>query len=485
MKKLSPLLFPLLLLAGCKTVGPDFQRPETAASGAYAQPGAIAKGPVAALGQGPQLRWWESFGSPELDVLVNRALAQNHSLAASVATLERVGERARAVTGQAQPQAEANARISHQQVNLSGFGLDPGSFGVALGNPEFTLYSVGGGISYDLDLFGGKRRASERALADAETQLRETEAAHLTIAGRVVMQVLTIAALNDRIAAQQALVAEDERNVRLTEAKRRGGEGTMVEVLSAQGQLAGDQAALPQIEQTRAEARNMLAVLLGVSPAELGATPFSLTALRLPSEVPVTLPSELAAKRPDILAAEARLHSATAAIGVATARLYPSITLGASFEQSTRHPETLFNASSNGFNLFGGLTAPILNGGTLKAEKRAAEAEARASAARYQQTVLEAFGQISDLLAALGNDASAVNLRSDAAAIANRSLALSRRSFQVGNSGVLQVLDASRLAQQAQLGLLDARAKQLLDVARLYVATAGGWTGQAVPPAQP
>ncbi len=485
MKKLSPLLILVLLPAGCKTVGPDFARPGTTAAGAYAEAGVSAKGPAALLGQGPQLRWWESFGSSELDALVDRALAHNYSLAASVATLERVRERARAVAGQAQPQADANAGISHQKVNLSGVGLDASSFGIALGNPEFTLYSVGGGISYDLDLFGGKRRASERALADAEAQLRETEAAHLTIAGRVVMQVLAIASLNDRIAVQQALVTEDERNVRLTEAKRRGGEGTLVEVLSAQGQQAGDQAALPQIEQARAEARNMLAVLLGVSPAELGATPFSLSALRLPSEVPVTLPSELAAKRPDILAAEARLHSATAAIGVATARLYPSITLGASFEQSTSSLGDLFKGSSNGFNLLGGLTAPLLNGGTLKAEKRGAEAEARAAAARYQQTVLEAFGQISDLLAALGNDARAVNLRSDAAAIADRSLALSRRSFQVGNSGVLQVLDASRLAQQAKLGLLDARSKQMLDVARLYVATAGGWTGPAKSPAQP
>ena len=105
-----------------------------------------------------------------------------------------------------------------------------------------------------------------------------------------------------------------------------------------------------------------------------------------------------------------------------------------------------------------------------------------AAAARYRQTVLEAFGQTSDLLAALANDARTVALRGESLGIAERSLHLSRRSFQVGNSGVLQVLDASRVAQQARLGMLDARSKQFIDVARLYLATAGGWTETAAAP---
>ncbi len=163
----------------------------------------------------------------------------------------------------------------------------------------------------------------------------------------------------------------------------------------------------------------------------------------------------------------------------AQARLYPSISLGASFSQMATHPEDLFKGSANSFALLGGVTVPIFHGGTLTAAKRGAEAEAKASAARYRQTVLEAFGQVSDLLAALDNDSRSLALQNDAAAIAERSLGLSRRSFAVGNSGVLQVIEASRSVERTRIALVDARARQFVNVARLYVATAGGWAETA------
>ncbi len=477
MKRLVLSAAALALLTGCKTVGPNFERPAAPSASVYsATTNAATKGPVAALGEGPQARWWEAFGSADLNALVTRALAGNQSLAASMATLERAREAVKAANGRLQPQVNVNGQIEHQKVNLGAFGFDASTFGVAIDNPEFTLYSVGGGISYDLDLFGGNHRALEQSTADAEAQLHETEAAHLTLAGRVVMQALMIAALNDRIAAQQSLVSEDERNVSLTERKQQGGAGTLVEVLTARQQLANDRAGLPQLEQQRTEARDLLAILLGTTPGDLGATNFSLAALTLPAQVPVTLASELVHKRPDILAAEARLHAATAAIGVAQARLYPSISLGASFSQMATHPEDVFKGSANSFALLGGVTAPIFHGGTLTAAKRGAEAEAKASAARYRQTVLEAFGQVSDLLSALDNDSRSLALQNDAASIAERSLGLSRRSFAVGNSGILQVIEASRSVERSRIALVDARARQYVNVARLYVATAGGWT---------
>jgi NodT family efflux transporter outer membrane factor (OMF) lipoprotein len=359
------------------------------------------------------------------------------------------------------------------------------SEGQSVSNPTFDLYTVGGGVSYDLDLFGRNRRSLEQAIAETAAQARKTEAAHLVIAGRVVQQVMAIAALNDRIATEQSLLAEDERNVELTQKRQQGGVGTLVEVLSAQSQLADDRGSLPTLEQQLAEARGMLAILLGVSPAELGATDFTLASFTLPSQVPVALPSALVHKRPDILEAEARLHAAIAAVGVATAQLYPDITLGATMAQSTSIPGDFFSSQYRGFDLFGGLTAPIFHGGTLRAEKRGAEAEARASAETYKQTVLEAFGQVSNLLSALETDGKALASQQESAQIAQRSMHLSRRSFQVGNSGILQVLDANRTYQRAQLALVEARSRQYLDVARLYVATAGGWTEEAAPTPAP
>ncbi|VWX54468.1 efflux transporter outer membrane subunit [Novosphingobium sp. 9U] len=460
----------LLLASACTTVGPDFERPTPPPQAGYGAP----ENAALAMGTGPGAEWWKTFANPQLDALVAQALAGNHSLAASRATLERARERIAAVRGRSLPQVDASARAERERINLSAFGFS-GLPGTEIENPTFNLFTLGGGVSYDLDLFGRNRRALEQVGADAEAQARATQAAQLVIAGRVVAQVLALAALNDKLATERALLAEDDRNVTLTRARQDAGAGTLVEVLTAQSQLAGDRADVPALEQDIAEGRAMLAVLLGISPAELGATDFALAQFALPATIPVALPSELVHKRPDILEAEARLHAATAEIGIATAALYPDLTLGASLTQSAARPGNLTSSNFNAFDVFAGLTAPIFHGGTLKAEKRGAEAGARAAAGDYRQVVTEAFGQVAGLLSALGTNDRELTERRSAAAIAERSLYLSRRSFQVGNSGVLQVLDASRASQRAQLSLVDARARQYQNVARLLVATAGGW----------
>ena len=472
-------LIAALALAGCATAGPDYAGPP--ALSPQAGYGQEAPG-HAAPGIGPEQAWWTLFGSAELDRLVGQALNNNPTVGVARATLERAQARLAAATGQRLPQADAHARVDHQQVNLSGFGLSDSLGAAGIGNPEFDLFSLGAGVRYDLDLFGGQRRAIEQAGADAHAQARALEAAHLLLAGRVVQQVFAIAALNDRLAVEQALIAEDERNLHLTRARERGGVGTMVDVLSAQAELNADQAALPIVHQQLAEGRAVLAALLGITPAELGPTPQRLANFSLPSPVPVTLPSDLIHKRPDILEAEARLHGATAAIGVAAARLYPSITLGATIDQASTHPDKLLGSSFRGFDLFAGLTAPLFHGGTLKAARRAAEADARAAAERYRDVVLSAFAQVSGLLAALETDAQALAVRTQGVTLSERSLHLSRRSFEVGNSGMLQVLDASRAHQRARLALLDAQARRHVNVARLLAATAGGWTGNPPTP---
>ncbi|MDE2302171.1 MAG: efflux transporter outer membrane subunit [Sphingomonadales bacterium] len=460
-------------LAGC-TVGPNFTPPAPPAPAAgYAG----SDGGVADFGSGPQGRWWEGFGSSALDALVARALAHNQTLAMSDATLEQARQRIAEVAGRALPQVDANARAEHEEINLSAFGFSPAALGggAAFANPVFNLYTLGGGVSYDLDLFRRNARALERARAEGEAQRQQTAAAHLTIAARVVTQVLTIAAIRDHIAAMHALLADSDRNVQLTELRQKLGAGTLLDVLTAQAQMAEDKRALPALDQELAAARDMLAILVGTSPAELGPTDFSLAQFTLPARVPVALPSALVHARPDILTAEARLHAATATVGIATANLYPDLTLGASYSQAANGIGSLFASQYRGFDIFGGLAAPIFHGGTLKAQKREAEAELRASAASYRETVLEAFQQVSDLLSAITTDQAALTAAHDSAAISARSLDLSRKSFRIGNSGVLQVLTANTTNQRAQLAVIDAEGRQYLNIARLYAATAGGW----------
>lgn len=496
--KFIPALLSATLLAGC-TVGPNFHAPAPPTAARYtasADPKPmIAGGPRITPGAAPDAAWWRAFGSPELDRLVDLALANNRSLAASDATLERSRDLLRAAAGQKLPQIDANGRFDREQINLAGFGFAGSGNNQLFGgaNPLFNLYSVGGGVSYDLDLFGGVRRQIEQVAAQAESQRRQTEAAHLAIAGRVVNQVLAIARIRAQIATAGAILADDRRDVALTQARRAGGEGTLVEVLDAQSQFAGDQGRVAPLEQQLAEARHMLAILVGVTPADLGATEIDLDTLTLPAEVPVALPSELVHRRPDILQAEADLHAATAAIGAAQARLYPNIVLAGTIEQGAPGIDDLLKNAFRGYDLFAALSAPIFHGGTLKGQRDAAVAAARAADARYQQTVLEALGQVADLLSAIVTDQRTLANQRAAADVAGRAAALSRRSFQVGNSGILQVLDTERLYQQARAGLVDARAAQFLNVARLSIATAGGWTGPlpapgsgpAIPPAPP
>lgn len=455
------------LLAGC-TVGPDFKRPAPPAVSTYLAPG--ERGGAAATSGTAPLRWWAAFGSPDIDALVDRALANNKSLAAANATLARTREQWRAVRGAQLPQVDANARVDQQEINFAAYGFS-GS------NPEFALYSVGGTTSYDLDLFGRRRRQTEQAAAQAEAQQRQAEAAHLTIAGQVVTQAIMVAAINSRIATVQALIADDRRNVDLTDKRRRAGEGTLVQVLTAQSQLADDQTALPPLYQQLAQATHMLALLVGEPPASFTAPSLTLADLRLPAAIPVSLPSELVHRRPDILQAEADLHSATAAIGIVQARLYPDITLGATLTQGSPHVQDILMSSFRGYDIFAGLAAPIFHGGTLKAERNAAVDEARAAEARYQQTVLSAFQQVADLLTALQHDQEALAANKQAIDVAGHALTLSRRSFEVGNSGVLDVVDAQRVYQRALSASVEASARQYLDSAQLLVATAGGWTG--------
>jgi len=473
--------FPLLLtaaLAGC-TVGPNFARPQAPAAAGYQTAGETVP-PRVAFGDGPEQRWWTAFGSPQLDGLVDQAIAHNRSLAASNATLAASRDEVRAVAGRRLPQVDANARADQQQVNLAAFGFSGNNPLAPGGNPEFNLYTVGGGISYDLDLFGGLRRSVEQSAAEAEAQQRQTEAAHLSIAGQVVNQVLTIAALNAQIATARALLADDQRNVDLTQKRRTGGEGTLVEVLNAQSQYAADRGDLPQLDQQLAEARHLLATLIGTTPDALQPTDIALDRLTLPTTIPVALPSALVHRRPDILQAEAQLHAATAAIGVATARLYPDITLGATLTQGAPAVGDLVKNAFRGYDLFAGLTAPVFHGGTLKAQRAAAMDRARASHASYEQTVLVAFNQVADLLSAMQNDTRSVADQQASVTVAERSRHLSRRSFEVGNSGILQVLETERLYQRASNGLVVARTRQFLNVARLYVATAGGWLPKPV-----
>jgi NodT family efflux transporter outer membrane factor (OMF) lipoprotein len=209
---------------------------------------------------------------------------------------------------------------------------------------------------------------------------------------------------------------------------------------------------------------------MGTTPAEARIPTLDLAQIALPAELPLAVPSELAHRRPDILSAESQLRAATAALGVAEANLYPHVTLTASTSQQSVDADRLFDRAKNAWGLTGGLVAPLLDGGTLRAEKRAAGAALKASAANYEQTVLSAFVQVADALQALTEDAEQLRAQSAAQATARETAELTRRAYEEGEIGVIQVLDAERRYQQARLGYVRALAARYRDTAQFFLA---------------
>jgi NodT family efflux transporter outer membrane factor (OMF) lipoprotein len=462
----------MLAIGGC-TVGPNFTRPEAPPASRYTanalhgeQASADASVQHIALGREIEGNWWTLFQSDAIDGIVQQAVEHNRTLAASTATLEQAEELALAASGARYPQIGLTAGIGRQKYGDEFLG---GFFNL----PPFTYFAVGPTVSYTLDISGGVSRGIEQQYAMAEVARQQLDAAYLAVTGQAVMQSLDIASARAQIATIETILAQDRDNLTLVQTAFKEGSVARIDVVSAQSQIASDMALLPPLRQDLARARHALSVVLGRVPASELPPDIDLTQITLPLEIPVSLPSELAHRRPDILAAEARLHAATSAVGVAESNLYPKIQLSATVGQQAVEPGQIFDHASTAWSLLSGLTVPLFDGGTLRAEKRAAVDAMRASAANYEQCVLEAFGQVADMLEAMDHDAEQLNAQTEAQQAAQSNLDLARASYKEGNAGILQILDAERSYQQARLGYVKAVAQRYLDTVQLFLALGG------------
>jgi NodT family efflux transporter outer membrane factor (OMF) lipoprotein len=469
--RIVPLACALLSLA-C-AVGPNFERPASPSPPSYtAEP---TRGVMAATG-GPEQRlqlakelsaqWWELYRSEPLNDVVKHALADNPSLVAARASLAQAHEAVVAARGALFPQIDAGA--SAQRVHTPGLVK-----GVRARTSD--LYSVGPSVGYLVDVFGGVRRSVEEQAALAEFQHYELAAAWLSLTGNAVTESVSIASLRAQIDALEEVITDDEQNLELVRRKYQAGKIARSDVLVAETQLASDRVELPALQQRLAVARHAVSALAGQLPAEWSPPEFALEGFTLPGELPVSLPSELARQRPDVLAAEAQLHAASAAIGVATAQLFPSLTLSGSLTQESLELGSLFSGPGTAWALAGQLATPLFHGGTLLAQRRAAIDAYDASLALYRQTVLQAFQQVADTLRALDHDAELVGASQQLLDTARESLSLQRISYEAGKSDLLLLLVAERSYQQARSSLALAQGQRLQDTAQLFVALGGGW----------
>ncbi|CAJ0868608.1 Toluene efflux pump outer membrane protein TtgI [Ralstonia sp. LMG 32965] len=471
------VLIAALAVSGC-AVGPDFKAPAgPAATGYSAQP--VSRETVSAPVVGGEAQhlvdakvpadWWHLFRSPALDALVDEALRASPSVAQAEARLRQAQAEAQAQFGYALPSVDGTVSAVRQQINPEAFGFNTPKPG------PFTLYSASLSVSYALDIFGGVRRALEASQAQVDTQRYELEAARLSLAGNVVTTAVRIAALDAQIATTQRLAAEQRQQLEITERRLSVGGVAQVDAFSQRTLVAQTDATLPPLMQQATQQRHRLSVLLGREPgAGLPDLP-PLDALHLPDPLPVSLPSTLAQRRPDIRAAEAMWHEASANVGVATANLFPRITLSAGLGSETTSFRNLLGAGSSIWNLGAGLTQPIFHGGTLRAKKREAEAGYDAAGAAYKQVVLQGLQEVADALHAVHNDAQTLQARALATNQAQQTLRAAHARHAAGGISTLTLLDAQRQVDQATLQQVQSQADRLLDSAALMQALGGGW----------
>ncbi|NTX31783.1 efflux transporter outer membrane subunit [Burkholderia pyrrocinia] len=470
-----------LLVAAC-AVGPDFHTPDAPATQQYTRDEppvttAAAGGPAgdaqtfASAVHSPR-HWWTEFGSAPLNRLVDTAWQNSPTLAEARARLDEARQDHAAEAGATMlPRVDANLSATREKVDTTAFGLPAN-----VPNPgPFTLYDASVSVSYVLDVFGGNRRALEALRAQVDYRSYTLDAARLTLAGNVVATAILRASLAQQVALTQQLVDAQARQLRIVEARFAAGGVSQADVHAQRALLAQTQASLPPLAARLAQAGHRLAILLGVPPPSAVLPDLTLDAFVLPRTLPVTLPSTLARERPDIRAAQAVLHQASANVGVATANLYPRFSISAGIgSERTRIADIV--SGLNVWNVGLGLAQPLFHGGELHAKKRAAEAAYDAAFASYRETVLQALQQVADAMRAVEHDAAELQARDTAAQEAAASNAIAGDRYAVGGISTFDLLDAQRQALQTALDRTRAQADRLADTAALFQALAGNWT---------
>jgi len=454
--------------AGCAT-GPDFRAPAAPENESWGEADVGAAQRPAAEMDAPA-DWWTLFGSAELDAAVAEALAKSPTLDQVLARLRQAQEEYNAQAGAARyPAVDAGFGAKRQKVNPEAMGME----NVPVPDP-FSLYQATLSVSYAFDLFGKDRRTLEALQAQVDRREIELEGARRTLAANVVLAAIRLAETEKRIEAAEGIVVARAEQFEIARQRRDAGGLSARELEGAGVALEQARAALPALENQRARLRRQLAVYLGREPAAAPVQIVDLDDLQLPADVPASVPSEVARRRPDIRAAEAVWHRACANVGAATADLYPRLTIVASLgSQETDLGDVLSRA--NVWSIGGDLMQPIFRGGALRARKRAAEAAYDEAAAAYRETVLRGLQEVADALQALETDARTLQARAAAADHARAARKIAEEQVAAGGLSRAAALEERIREEQAESERTAAQAARLADVAALFHALGGAW----------
>jgi NodT family efflux transporter outer membrane factor (OMF) lipoprotein len=406
--------------------------------------------------------WWRLYGSDTLDAWVDEGLRNNPSLTATRHTLEAAHQLLRAQVGANMlPSLDAQGQTSRQR-----------ALGIPDIGPPTNLYDVYAGqlaLSYNFDLFGATRHGIEQTAAQVDQQSYEFDAAKRALAANIVIAAINAASLAEQLSTSERLSTLAHEQATLTEHSYRLGAASQDDLLAMQQQAASIDTSIPPLRSQALRARHALAVLMGRTPDQAPSN-LTLAELHMPVDVPVSVPSDLLQQRPDVLAAEASVHAASAQVGVATANLFPHISLSASLGSAAFKPGSLFTAAGSIWSAGVSLTQPIFHGGALMAQRRAAIADYNAAVAQYQQAVLNAFQNVADTLSSLEQDALTLQAAINEAAAASQSFTNTDARYRLGAISYPEAVLSEQHLQSAKLTEVQARAARMSDTAALFQA---------------
>jgi NodT family efflux transporter outer membrane factor (OMF) lipoprotein len=466
----------LLLVGAC--VGPNFKRPappavERYTSGDLPEETASAPGPGGAAQRflkdaDVPRNWWALFGSSQLDDLVMQALRANPQVLSAQAALRQALENTAAQRGSYFPlvQGSFDANRNRDPTGV----LQPN---LASGATVYNLYTPQVTVSYTPDIFGANRRQVESLAAVAEAQRFQLDATYLTLTANLVTAAIQDAALRAQIEATQRVIALEQQSVEVLKRELQLGAVAEADVYALEAALAQLQATLPPLSRQLETTRDQLAVLTGHLPGDFPPLTLQLDQIALPEDLPLGLPSQLVERRPDVRAAEAQLHAATANVGVAIANLLPQFTITGDVGSTASLMSELFKAGTGFWSIGANATQTLLDGGTLYHHVRAADAALDQAGADYKTAVLTAFQNVADALHALDTDAQSLDAASRAESAAQKSLGVARRQLELGSVSYVSLLLGEQAYQQAVIGRIQARANRLEDTAALFQALGG------------
>jgi len=472
----------LLLTAGC-AVGPRFKKPAAPDVSGYtpapisttSSTSNVGGGEAQHLVEGHDIpgEWWTLFHSQPLNDLIERSLKANPNIKSAQAALGVARENMLAQRGAYYPSVTGGFSATRAK---SSADLSPVTNTSAL---DYSLYTPEVSVSFVPDVFGLNRRTVESFEAQEQQARFALAATHITLSANVATGAIQEASLRGQIDATRELIDINTKMLQILRQQYARGYADELDVAAQESQLAQVAATLPPLVKQLAQQRDLLAVLAGGFPNQDLPEKFELSSLQLPQELPLSLPSQLVAQRPDVRQAEENLHSACAQIGIARANRLPSFALTADAGSMAVVLGRLFSGSNGFWDVTAGVTQPIFDGGTLMHRERAARAAYTEADEQYRSTVLTAFQNVADTLNALEQDADALKAAAAAKDAASVTLNLTKKQLDAGYANYLALLSAEQTYQQALINLVQAQSNRYADTAALFQALGGGWWNRA------